>query len=89
MATTNELLKERVKLIETLKRLQAEHGKSAAKLTGEYIKTLARVQEIVKIQMKSKLAIQDSIKGIVDIRDGATSLSAIYTTLNKSIIYFL
>jgi hypothetical protein len=86
MATTNELLKERVQLVETLKRLQAEQGKSAAKLTSEYIKTLARVQEIVKIQMESKLAIQDSIKGIIDIRDGATSLSAIYTTLNKSIV---
>ena len=78
MAENNNLLKEKAKLLEDIKRIQSDVGKDAAKLDDSYISAVARLKEIVKVLKASEVAQEKTAQSVDDLVSGAQSLSSIY-----------
>ena len=77
----NNLLKEKAKILEQIKRIQSEQGIENAKLDTSYIKLKGRLEEIVKV-LKGFVNEQNrTIQGAVDLESGAKSLGTIYSGL--------
>jgi hypothetical protein len=77
----NNLLKEKAKILEQIKRIQSEQGVENAKLDTSYIKLKGRLEEIVKV-LKGFVNEQNrTIQGAVDLESGAKSLGTIYSGL--------
>jgi len=85
MATQNEILKERLKLVERIKEIQKLHGKEAAKLDKTYIKTKARLQAILKLERESATSARSQVNSMYDLKDTLGSLSTVYNKIKKSI----
>ena len=77
----NNLLKEKAKILEQIKRIQSEQGTENAKLDTSYIKLKGRLEEIVKV-LKGFVNEQNrTVQGAVDLESGAKSLGTIYSGL--------
>ena len=77
----NNLLKEKAKILEQIKRIQSEQGAENAKLDTSYIKLKGRLEEIVKT-LKGFVNEQNrTVQGAVDLESGAKSLGTIYAGL--------
>ena len=77
----NNLLKEKAKILEQIKRIQSEQGIENAKLDTSYIKLKGRLEEIVKV-LKGFVNEQNrTVQGAVDLESGAKSLGTIYSGL--------
>lgn len=77
----NNLLKEKAKILEQIKRIQSEQGVENAKLDTSYIKLKGRLEEIVKV-LKGFVNEQNrTVQGAVDLESGAKSLGTIYSGL--------
>ena len=77
----NNLLKEKAKILEQIKRIQVEQGVEAAKLDASYIKSIGRLGEIVKTIKASVVAQKNVATSVEDLVDGAQSLGSIYSKL--------
>ena len=78
----NNLLKEKVQILEQMKLIQADQGKDAAKLDASYIKLKGRLEGIVKV-LKGFVDVQNStIQGAVDLEKEAKSLGTIYNGIS-------
>ena len=77
----NNLLKEKAKILEQIKRIQVEQGAEAAKLDASYIKAIGRLGEIVKTIKASVVAQKNVATSVEDLVDGAQSLGSIYSKL--------
>ena len=67
----NNLLKEKAKILEQIKRIQVEQGVEAAKLDASYIKSIGRLGEIVKTIKASVVAQKNVATSVEDLVDGA------------------
>ena len=77
----NNLLTEKAKILEQIKRIQSEQGVENAKLDTSYIKLKGRLEEIVKV-LKGFVNEQNrTVQGAVDLEAGAKSLGTIYSGL--------
>ena len=77
----NNLLTEKAKILEQIKRIQSEQGVENAKLDTSYIKLKGRLEEIVKV-LKGFVNEQNrTVQGAVDLERGAKSLGTIYSGL--------
>jgi len=85
MATTNDLLKERVELVSKIKQIQSEQGKEAAKLDEEYIKIKGRLQEILKSEESIVKSREKSLQGIKSLNVETGELSSVYKGIKSEV----
>ena len=82
MAENINLLKEKAKIIEQIRRIQSEQGKDAAKLDESYIKLKGRLEDIVKVLKGFVNEQNKTVQGAVDLESGAKSLGTIYNSIS-------